>query len=520
MSLIGSGVTFPLGNGAPGVGYVREELRWFMREYETIRDCIGGARVIKTKARRYLPQPDSFDPSPENTQRYKDYIERAVFYNATRRTLGGMVGEVFGRDPIIEINDQLDFLKADATGTGVPLIQLSKRILSRTLAFGRAGIFVDFPQTDGVVSKADLENGMRPSLTAFNSWEIPNWRTDVRGTEEVYTLIVLMEPYIAADDGFEIKTGMQYRVLRLVNSAGELDPEGEYSVELWRKPGKIGGPGAPTIYQQEYFPIINGERANKIPFNFVGSETNDSAVDHPPLYDLADMNIAHYRNSADYEEACFMHGQPTPWVAGLTKQWVDTVFKDGKIRFGSRSVVPLPVQGEAGLLQMEPNTGAKEAMEHKERLMIALGAEIVQTKTVQRTATEANQEKASRSSVLSTTADNTSDAMTKAIQIAGEYMGVDISTTETDTKFKLNTEFDLNNMTPQQIQAVVAAWQANAISRTEMRENFRRGGIATQDDKEAEEEITNEMADSMGREVEHATRLAEAAAAANPPAGE
>ena len=42
---------------------------------------------------------------------------------------------------------------------------------------------------------------------------------------------------------------------------------------------------------------------------------------------------------------------------------------------------------------------------------------------------------------------------------------------------ELNTDFSTKGMSPQEIQAVVAAWQAGAISRDTMTELFRRGEV-------------------------------------------
>ena len=42
---------------------------------------------------------------------------------------------------------------------------------------------------------------------------------------------------------------------------------------------------------------------------------------------------------------------------------------------------------------------------------------------------------------------------------------------------ELNTDFSTKGMSAQEIQAVVAAWQANAISRDTMIDVFRRGEI-------------------------------------------
>jgi hypothetical protein len=498
-----------------GVGYIREEVRFFLHHYTIIRDCLAGAKKVKEGRTKYLRKPNFSNNAKENEERYFDYLNGALFYNATRRTLGGMVGEVFARDPVCEIPDELDFLNKDATGTGVPLVQLAKRGLGRTLSYGRAGVFVDYPETDGAVSLADKEEmGLRPSISVHNSWDIPNWRTDVRGSKEVLTMVVIQEPYIASDDGFEVKTGSQYRVLRLRDASGGISADGDYTIEIWRRPGSSNA-SQPVVYSKERFVLVNGERTNNIAFRFVGSESNDFSIDHPPLYDLADTNIAHFRNSADYEDSIYQVGQPTLWLAGMTKQWMQEVYPDKKVRLGARGGIFLPAQGSAGILQVEPNTMAFEGMNHKERLMVALGAEIVQAREVQRTATEAGQEKAAKSSVLSTTADNVSDVMTWAINYAGDFEGI---TPSKDTAFKLNTEFDLINMTPQQVQQVVASWQSGAISFSEMRENFRRGGIATLDDADAQAEIGEELAETTAREVEVAGAMAKVVADAQPPA--
>ncbi len=42
---------------------------------------------------------------------------------------------------------------------------------------------------------------------------------------------------------------------------------------------------------------------------------------------------------------------------------------------------------------------------------------------------------------------------------------------------ELNTDFSTKGLGPQEIQTIVAAWQANAISRDTMMELFRRGEV-------------------------------------------
>ncbi len=476
----------------PNVAFIRKDLKALMPLYQLIRDCIDGEVKVKAAKQKYLPQPNAEDESEANIARFKAYIERAVFYNVTARTLKGFVGQVFLRDPVIDVPTLLKIVQEDANGGGVSLVQSSKKAVAYVLAHGRAGLFADYPATEGVASRAQLEAGdIRPTLNLYAPWRILNWRTTKRGAREILSLVVLSETYIQTDDGFEMKEAEQFRVLRLGKSIdntqdGIDESEDVYTVEIWRKEG--GHFGITESYQPK---DSTGAFLKEIPFTFIGSENNDTEIDNPPLYDLASLNIAHYRNSADYEESCFIVGQPTPYFAGLTEEWVENVMK-GTVTLGSRGAVPLPEGGTAGLLQATSNTMPKEAMEHKERQMVALGAKLVEQTTVQRTATEANIESTSENSTLTSSAKNVSAAYQWGLEWCAIFVGVP----EAGIKFELNTEFDIANMTPQERQQVISEWQSGEISFSEMRENLRKAGVAKLDDAKAKTEIEAELADA------------------------
>lgn len=223
---------------------------------------------------------------------------------------------------------------------------------------------------------------------------------------------------------------------------------------------------------------FRGQTLKRIPFFFVGSVNNDPSPDYSPMYDLCDLNIAHYRNSADYEESCFMVGQPTPVVMGITQQWSEQVLK-GTMQLGSRGVIPLPVGGDAKLLQAEPNTMPFEAMQHKERQMVAMGAKLVEQRNVQRTYGEAQLEEASESSILAASAKNVSAAYKQALVICSSFVGSD-----SEVKYELNTDFPASRMGPDELKQLVEMWQQQAITTSEMRDGLRKAGKATLDDEE------------------------------------
>lgn len=466
----------------PNVSYVRDDVAKMKTRWDLVKDCLSGQKAVKDARDKYLPKPNPADLSEENKKRYDQYIERAVFYNVTQRTHAGLVGQVFQQDPIVELPALMEPLMVDADGAGVSLEQQSKKALGEVLGFGRCGLLVDYPRVEDAASRQDLLDGkVRPTIILYEPWDIINWRTTTVGAKKLLSLVVIAESYVAEDDGFEAQTEKQWRVLRL-----ELET-GHYRVEIWREDN-----GTHQEYER-YYPLdASGNHLTEIPFTFVGSVNNDPNVDLPPLYDLATLNIAHYRNSADYEEACYIVGQPTPYLAGLTKDWVEDVLK-GQVHLGSRAAIPLPQGGTAGLLQANPNTMPKEAMEAKERQMVALGAKLVEQTAVQRTATEAKQEEASEVSVLATSAKNVAAGYRTALAWCGLFLG-----TDQEAHFDLNTDFEIGRMSAQDRAQLIAEWQSGAIAFEEMRFNLRRANVAYLEDEEAKDAIEEELASGMG----------------------
>lgn len=462
----------------PNVSFKRPELVAMLPQYEIIADAIAGSPAVKAARTKYLPKPNPEDVSEGNNRRYKAYLTRAMFYGVTGRTLRGLSGQIFMREPVIEVPDSMKVLVDDTSGEGVSLVQLAKKMAGFILPFGRAGLFVDYPVTNGQVTAEQLENeGIRPTITGYGPTQIINWRTRKRGAISVLSMVVLEEPYVESDDGFEVKLGTQWRVLLL--SADDV-----YSCEIWRKDA------ARSFFRfNATTPLdASGKPFRDIPFCFLGAENNDSEVDAPPMFDLADINMGHYRNSADHEENLYMSAQATPVLIGLTESWADKYFKEG-VGLGARSSIPLPVGGDAKLIQAEEVSALATEMEHKERQMVALGAKLVEQKEVQRTATEASQEEASESSTLSNVANNLSLGFTWALGWAAMFIGV----SEATIVCTFNNDFDIAKMTPAERAQTVTEWQAEAITWSEMRAALRKSGVATKTDEEAETEIRNAM---------------------------
>lgn len=485
------GLVNPVTSGA-NVEYIREELVERLPVFERIRDVIKGQTAVKEKGVIYLPMPDDTpNNQTANSRRYAAYLLRAVFYNVTGRTLQGLSGQVSLKPATIKVPTVLDGVVKDATGTGISLEQLGIQGVNETLQTGRIGLYTDYPVRNGqATTVAEQQAGeIKPTITLYPAEDCVNWRVTTRGSKTYLSLVVLRETYDDSDDGFRIERKKQYRVLRI-------EPEGNYSVELWRNNGT-------WFAEPKIYPIDGkGNPMREIPFIFVGSQNNEVSIDPAPLEDLAELNIAHYRNSADYEEGIFITGQPTPVVTGIDQAWWDNVLQK-ELRFGSRSGIPLPADASFELVACDPNNAALEAMRHKEEQMKALGAKLVEVTKVQRTATESTQDEVSETSALSRLVDNVSAGMLWSLEWAAIFAGVTtISRDEKDAdkklvNFKLNTDFDFNNMSAEEINAAISAWQQGAISFTEMRTSIRKSGLASQNDDEAMKAIRDEKMENI-----------------------
>lgn len=463
-------------NGIPNVQFIRPEVEAMQPRWDLIRDCLGGQDSIKEAGDTYLPRPNPSDTSEENVERYAQYLERAVFYNVAQRTHAGLVGQVFQKPPVLETPAQLEPVVEDADGSGVGLISQAKKALGLVVGHGRCGLLVDHPETqEATTREAVLDGVVRPTISLYEPDAIINWRTRVVGTRKKLSLVVLVEPIMEYVDEFESEQLTQYRVLRL-------NENGVYTVQLYRTSGEDEGTAEPS--SDVIVPTdVKGVTFNEIPFTFIGSVNNDDEIDLPPLYDLCVLNISHYRNSADWEESCYIVGQPTPVITGLTEEWVKDVLH-GSVRLGSRSAIPLPQGGTAIMLQAAPNTMPAEGMKRKEAQMVALGAKLIEEKQIQRTATDARMEYATEISVLGTAAANTAEAYRRALGWCGLFSGAD-----GPSKFEIAVEFELGKLTAQEIQAVMTTWQGNGISTTEMRDKLKKAGLAFQDDEEYQAEV-------------------------------
>ena len=467
----------------PHADYKKALPRW-----QKCEDAAAGEDAVKARGPDYLPRPNPTDVTFENSERYKHYLARAVYYNATGRTLQGLLGLVFSEPATITLPAAMEFAREDISGSGLPLIQHAQATLEELLKTGRGGLFVDYPSIDGPVSLADqIVGGVRPTVTFYPATQIINWRTSRRAGKTILSMVVLKEDAEEDDEsGFGAKFVEQYRVLSLGDDG--------YRVDIWQQRKSQTSVALEWQIIETYYPTQgNSSPWVEIPFQFVGAKNNDWNIDDAPLYDIAVLNVAHFRNSADYEDSVYLTGQPQVWIAGLTEEWRDALIKSG-IYFGARNALPLPVGGSAGMFQASPNTLAKEAMDAKESQMAALGARLIQAPTSVKTATQVNSEDAIAHSVLALCCANLNSAYTQVLVWFGLFAKI-----AGNAALSVPTDFSSYTMDAQTLLALIQGVQSGNIPQTDFWARLRAAGIinAQKTDAQVREEL-EQQAPSAG----------------------
>jgi hypothetical protein len=358
----------------------------------------------------------------------------------------------------------MDNIIADVTMGGLSLHQFAEVISEEVITIGRCGVLVDYPPIVNAVTLAQAQaQGARPYATVYNAESIINWKTGRINNVEQLTLVVLEEENEIAVDEFESKCEPQWRVL-------DLGDGGIYRQRVFRKDKR-----GEFILVDEIYPQINGRPLNKIPFEFFGVRDNSPCVDKPPLLDLVDVNLSHYRTTADYEHGLHFTGLPTPVVTGYYSD-----DKSASLRIGSGTAWLLPdPQSKAFYLEF---TGQglgelREALRSKEAMMATLGARILAPeKRAAESAQTANIHRSSENSVLASISQSISIGLTHVMEYLRDWSGV-----TGDVKVELNRDFIPNSMTAQDLDSLVKAWQSGSISHQTLFDNLVAGDIIMQD---------------------------------------
>lgn len=395
---------------------------------------------------------------------YAAYLQRTSYFNATGRTIDGLVGMVFRKEPQVE-QTGIDGIIDDVDLQGNSLTSFAQFILREVLTVDRFGVLVEYPSVNQQVgTQADAQAlNLRPYATHYPTESIINWKVERINNVMQPTLVVLQETAEVSDDGYEVKHIDQLRELRLLN--------GVYIQRIWQKDEKT------KKYVQvsgDIMPLMNSAPLSFIPFYAFGADENSLDLHDAPILPIADLNLAHYRVTADYEHGCHFTGLPMLFLSGLNT--VDDTGKNIPIYVGSQQAIVAPnPDATAQFIEFTgQGLGALEKnLDRKEKQMAVLGARMLEQQKNGVESEGSLQMRANgENSTLASIAKLVADQLSNMLEFMAAWAGV-----ASDVTVELNTDYLPVQMTAEQLNALVAAWQAGAVSKQTLFKNLQRGEV-------------------------------------------
>lgn len=450
--------------------YTARKVQW-----EKLRDCAAGQEAVHAKGAQYLPRL-----SGQTDEDYKAYLKRTIFYSATGRTIDGLSGMVFRKEPQVEVPAGMKEYLDDITLSGLSLTEFAQQIVDDDITVGRAGILVDFPAVEANTTRAQAEqSNVRPFMKHYTAENIFNWKIEGRNNAQVLTQVRLWEVVEAQGDGeFDVKERRQIRIL-------DLNEFNQYRQRVFIKITTVRGQEWVQL-GDDIIPLKNGAPLNAIPFYFVGVKNSSVCPEKPPLIDLANVNLSHYVSTADLEHGAHFTGLPTAVIVGHT----ETEDEGAEYRIGAATawVFPNPDTKVEYLEFQGQGLGALEnRIAKKEEYMAFLGARMLTPDKKGVEAVETAQiHRMGEISVLASLTIAASETIEKALAFMAEWGGF-----SGKVDFKLNTDFIATRMAADELLALLQSWQGGAIAYADLLDNLKRGEIVKED--RTEDQIRSEV---------------------------
>jgi hypothetical protein len=431
----------------------------------------------------YLP------PEPaEKSEHYSYRKSRAIFFQATDRTLNGLVGMVFRNDPKLtktvpekirgrEATDDQSELEGqweNIDNAGTHGAVFCKEVFIDAMRDGHAAILVDMPPPlpEGSTLEDERREGRRPYWVNYKADQIINWRVSVVNGQARLDLIVFRECSQEPDGEYGEKEVVRYRVLRrklvdVETSPGVIGQEVQVVWELYREvKNETTGekdvvldpdtPGGATSLPEIPVAIIYGRKKG-----FLKSQ--------PPLLDLALINIAHYQKYSDFSIYLHIASRPILWFKNRnTNVTVEVMSAYKAIDVGSDGHVDYAETTGAAL-----GAASQDIKDLEERMSI-LGLSLLVKRTgAQTTATEERNDQIEESSDLETAARSMRDAIEQCLKFHAQYLNPKAAS---GGSVELGASLDALTLTPEEMTFWTNAVAAGLYSHETVWEVIGKGG--------------------------------------------
>ena len=378
------------------------------------RDLWRGTDALRLNSQNYLPKSPG-----EDVNNYRNRLMRSVFFNAFRRTVDGLTGLVFRKDPKLG-EDVPAVIRGDKdTGGHWENLDLAgthgdvfcRYLFEDALIAGHAAVLVEFPATGGAqTARAELTGELRPYWVPIKKDDIMSWRTTSVEGRLALTQVVLRERTIEPVGEFGMNAVERYRVLSL----------GEAGLPEWRlleeKEGVVVQIAAGVYGNQSEIPLAE----------IVTSGRDSMFVSDPPLKDLGYLNVAHYQIWSDQMWSAHKTCVPFLFGSGIVEATDPNTGLKRPFTVGANTAVLVPEPGAT--MDYVSHDGAslgavKAILDDLKSEMGTLGLEMLAPqKRAAETAQAKQMDKATSDSSLAVSARGLQDGLERALGFHARYL--------------------------------------------------------------------------------------------------
>lgn len=441
--------------------WAHPDVHYYATEWQMIRDCIKGEREIKDRGDTYLPRLDEM-----SDVEYEAYLERAVYFNMTGRTVSALTGIIFQRAAKTSgLQKKLDNAFKLPTRENLSFDAFLKRTCRELISMGRYGVLVDMDENPRRGASA------YPYFTGYVTEDILDWVVEKIDGHMVPVEIVVRENK-EKDRTFGTAREMQITVRRLKLEWSDERNDYVYSQDVWDVKS-IHEDFSKLPPTKTIIPTRNGAPFNRIPFVFLGSLENSVEIDRSPLADIASTNISHYRSYAQLEHARHYTAMPV-WYAQVPANGTG----ERTYRVGSGTVWETAPGEKPGLLEMNGHglNGLVDACDQKEDHIAALGGRLMSTKSraVAESDNSLRLKEGNERSILMNIVFCVNEGMTEMLRVWAHWAGQD---NVDSIEVELNTEFLTDTLGARELRAVYAMYMDGVVPITVLHHYLQKAEV-------------------------------------------
>lgn len=364
-----------------------------------VRALLGGTDAMRSAGKIYLPQwPQETDDC------YATRLATATLLPVLQETVRQMVGRVFYRNvdtsaiaaPVLPLIENIDLRNNH-------LSVFCSQWFADALAFGASYAVADYPMAGGVQTLADAQAmGLRPYAVLVKNADVLGFKSAMVNGVEVCTQFRYVQDLTVDDGEFGTKTILQVNVL---------------------EPGRIRryrNEGNGWVLAADNEMRVNGRLLDFVPVVEFTPERRGFFAGHPPLLELAHLNVKHWQSQSDQDN--ITHYVRVPLLVFQSAEEAPDVL--------AASAGNLISVGASGGLSYVEHSGASigagaAALEKLENDMLAAGAKLLVRTKLALTESQAQDEKGKEVSLLRHYANLFEDSIGRLLDMLAAWQGAD-----------------------------------------------------------------------------------------------